>query len=55
MNGIEKRKVQQTGKLKELIILNRGRNVLYLTEISRIITHETFLVKTPKGTKVIHR
>ena len=42
-------------KAKNLIILNRRRKVLYLIEILRIITHEIFLVKISKGTKVIHK
>ena len=55
MSRITKRKVCQTGRLKDLIILNRGKNVLYLTVVLEIITHEIFLIKTSKGIKVIHR
>ena len=49
-----KKKVWQTERLKELIILNRERKVSYLTVILGIITHKIFLIKNSMGIKVIH-
>ena len=54
ISRIAKRKVCQTGRLKDLIILNRRRKVSYLTTVLGIITDVIFLIKISKGIKVIH-